>query len=648
MINFGTSSSTNSRSQLNGSDGNTSYRFKPGGSTGPNEYAIAPQSGPSAGFYRLWHDVPDHTPNDQLGNMMILDLNTAGITIYSKSISTGICPNTTYEFSAWMASLLKPGGAGIFPNVTFIIRDGKTFAILATVDSGPMPETSSINWQQKGVLFSTGTTTGELVLEIVCKSSGTAGNDLAIDDISFRPCLATVDASFPAGSNGIYCEGSPVMLDSKMSNGKYNDPVYQWQSSNDGVNWTDIGGAVNTTYGFSNATTSSPKRYRILAAERGNLNPTCSGSSNELPITVIPPAQIKLPASIAVCQLDSFIEVPMSITVGNANRYLITSDMPGNSLARDSFSASRPLRIVLPANTPAATYHFTIAVNDSNYNCRETNGNFNVVVAASPDIIATNTTQTICSGEALLPIIASNPNGIATQPISWSRTLSSVVTGIPASGIGSISGALTNATMTNHTVEFTMVAKNANCTSEVKALVTVAPSFNLYAGADTVLPLGVPVKLSGRGPADLTYQWTATPAPLQANDLQTLSPFFTLASNTRFILTASSNGRCMQSDTLNAKVVKGPDIYVPSGFVPGGVSNTNGFAAIPVGIAQFYFLKVFNRWGQLLFSTSDAQKGWDGKWKGIPQPMGVYVWMTSGKTGAGETLQKRGTVTMIR
>ena len=648
FIDFGTSSSIGSRSPLGGSDGNTSYRFAASGITRANDYAIAPQSGPSVGFYRLWHDEPDHTPNDQLGNMMILDLNTAGITIYSKAITTGLCANTTYEFSAWMASLIKPEGLGIDPDVTFIVRDNRTNAILATINSGPLVETNTINWLNKGVMFTTGNTTGELLLEIVCNSSGTAGNDLAIDDISFRPCLTGVSAFFSGGSGSDFCEGSTAVLNSTITSGNYNNPVYQWQSASDGVNWVNIPAAVNTSYTISNVSAIHVNYYRLLTAEKGNLNATCSGSSNQLQLNLVPAIQMALPASLSVCQSDSFIDVPVKIIAGTANHYNITSDLPGISAVQNSFSATQPLRLLLPPGTVAGTYRFTIAVNDSNFNCGIATGTFNVVVVASPDIVATNTAQSICSGEMVLPVVPSNPNGIATQAVTWTRSHSSLVTGISANGTGTISGRLINTTDTLQTVVFTMLAKNAACSSEVKAFIMVAPSLRFSAGPDTVLPSGITVNLSGRGTQNLTYYWTATPAPIQGSGLQTLSPSFVLSANTRFVLTATSSGQCTQSDTMQAKVLQGPDIYVPSGFVPNGVSNTNGFAAIPVGIQQFYFLRVFNRWGQLMFETSDSQKGWDGRLRGVPQPMGVYVWMTSGKTGTGAVIQKRGTVTLIR
>jgi gliding motility-associated-like protein len=57
---------------------------------------------------------------------------------------------------------------------------------------------------------------------------------------------------------------------------------------------------------------------------------------------------------------------------------------------------------------------------------------------------------------------------------------------------------------------------------------------------------------------------------------------------------------------------------------------------------------VFNRWGQLLFSSTTLYKGWDGKLQGVEQPGGVYVFMAQGVDKNGKLLTHRGTVALIR
>ena len=96
------------------------------------------------------------------------------------------------------------------------------------------------------------------------------------------------------------------------------------------------------------------------------------------------------------------------------------------------------------------------------------------------------------------------------------------------------------------------------------------------------------------------------------------------------------------------RVYKGPDIYVPTGFTPNGDGKNDKFTPFPVGIKSYKYFRVFNRWGQLIFSTTKLHDGWDGKLGGREQPSGAYVWMIEGVTKDDRVITKKGTVTLIR
>jgi len=57
---------------------------------------------------------------------------------------------------------------------------------------------------------------------------------------------------------------------------------------------------------------------------------------------------------------------------------------------------------------------------------------------------------------------------------------------------------------------------------------------------------------------------------------------------------------------------------------------------------------IYNRWGQLVFSTATNGKGWDGSFNGIVQNSGVYVWMVKAIDYTGTPYFEKGTVTLIR
>lgn len=56
---------------------------------------------------------------------------------------------------------------------------------------------------------------------------------------------------------------------------------------------------------------------------------------------------------------------------------------------------------------------------------------------------------------------------------------------------------------------------------------------------------------------------------------------------------------------------------------------------------SYNYFRVFNRWGQLVFSTSRLNDGWDGRFGGVEQGNGVYVWMIEGLTRDNRVITKK-------
>ena len=173
-------------------------------------------------------------------------------------------------------------------------------------------------------------------------------------------------------------------------------------------------------------------------------------------------------------------------------------------------------------------------------------------------------------------------------------------------------------------------------------LVKVRPKILAFAGNDTAVVLGQPLQLQAEG-GEL-FQWS--PGTYLSNST-IQNPIARLPDNFRYVLRASTPEGCFALDTINIKVFKTPpDIFVPNAFVPTGVNKV--LRPIPVGIASFEYFRVFNRYGQLVFQTSQAGKGWDGTVAGKIQNNGTYVWQAKGKDYTGKTIVRQGTAVLIR
>ncbi|MDX2247847.1 MAG: PKD domain-containing protein [Bacteroidia bacterium] len=106
-------------------------------------------------------------------------------------------------------------------------------------------------------------------------------------------------------------------------------------------------------------------------------------------------------------------------------------------------------------------------------------------------------------------------------------------------------------------------------------------------------------------------------------------------------------GNGAESYSNEVCVIFGPDIFVPNAFSPNNDGNNDDFLVYLPNIANGE-LSIFNRWGQLLYRTSDLSAGWDGTYNGKPVPEGVYVFAVEGVGVDGTSVSRTGTVTLIR
>ncbi|MBS4057850.1 MAG: gliding motility-associated C-terminal domain-containing protein [Bacteroidales bacterium] len=99
-----------------------------------------------------------------------------------------------------------------------------------------------------------------------------------------------------------------------------------------------------------------------------------------------------------------------------------------------------------------------------------------------------------------------------------------------------------------------------------------------------------------------------------------------------------------RSNVISLTVESG--LFMPNAFRPGGLNTTFGPVFRFAGFRD-YSLSVFNRWGKLIFDTSDVNNGWDGRYAGELVPAGAYVYVLQYLNQYGETVTKRGAVSVV-
>lgn len=311
------------------------------------QYTIADDIGNGIG---TWHQfLPQTTLSG--GRALIVNADfTAGL-FYRTEIS-GLCENTTYEFSAFLMNVLRSNiGAcpdGEIPiNVRFEIYDETNSVLLKEGNTGDINSSSTAKWEQYALTFRSQPGQTAIILKMFNNGEGGCGNDLAIDDIIFRSCGDLTTITSEGDSNGILqvCEENTpvsVQLQANADSSVYEQQFYQWQISLDAESWNDIPGANSSTYETS--LIDSTVYFRVKVAEEfSNLaNSFCSSASEPFKLEVIPfPNAPQSEGDQVICANEP---IPaLKVTVSNAENVNWFDQETGGNLLAENTNTYLPL-----------------------------------------------------------------------------------------------------------------------------------------------------------------------------------------------------------------------------------------------------------------------------------------------------------------
>jgi gliding motility-associated-like protein len=126
------------------------------------------------------------------------------------------------------------------------------------------------------------------------------------------------------------------------------------------------------------------------------------------------------------------------------------------------------------------------------------------------------------------------------------------------------------------------------------------------------------------------------------------TPVFKGSTEQLYTIDIVTKTGCVTTDTQVVKLVKSIEIYVPNAFSPNADGKNDVLRPVMYGIKKLNYFRIYNRWGQLFFQTSDAGKGWDGFFRGTRQEMQTLVWVAEGIGVDGAVHTKKGTSILLR
>jgi gliding motility-associated-like protein len=322
----------------------------------------------------------------------------------------------------------------------------------------------------------------------------------------------------------------------------------------------------------------------------------------------------------------------------NDNLYAYVINRNDNTLTQVGFTqcSNASVQSSVTPNPPVYSYNLPgiyniyLAVNegqpDAQVQCLQIN------VLPLPPVSITNDT-TICQGDTARIFIQS-PDALA---YTWR----------PNYNITDTSGFDLRAYPEYTTRYFVNIPYPNGCIMDTSMLITVNKN-NADAGPDRVLADGGSTLIGGplttQGP-QYTYTWY----PNQYLE----SPYTPVtkanpATDLTYYLEVRDNNGCVSVDTVTI-LVNCNDLNLPNAFAPAsGNRATNTFGIMNRQIVQLNYFRIFDRWGQEVFSTTDPTKRWDGNVNGEPAALGVYVWEADGFCTNQKRFTKAGNVTLIR
>ena len=178
-------------------------------------------------------------------------------------------------------------------------------------------------------------------------------------------------------------------------------------------------------------------------------------------------------------------------------------------------------------------------------------------------------------------------------------------------------------------------------------LITILDEIVAFAGRDTSIIINQPLQLNATGGA--TYVWTPSFGLSATNIPDPVVSFDEPTRGIKYLLHAYNEAGCVDTTSINVMVFNtAPSIFVPTAFTPNKDRKNDVLRPIAVGIKQMEFFSIFNRWGQLVFTTKAHGNGWDGSINGKPQASGTYVWMVKATDYNNTPYFEKGTVVLIK
>jgi gliding motility-associated-like protein len=407
----------------------------------------------------------------------------------------------------------------------------------------------------------------------------------------------------------------------------------------DGNNNADVAGAFCSTVNFDqsgcstdNVTAGSASDPFVVQYGAGTINNN-----------VITP-----PAITGFCTTGTPGAITGSLPTGGSN-YTYQWQSSADSVTFVNINGATGQNYTPPAIS--ATIYYQRVVSSSGSGCSAAAPSASNVVTltiATAPAVPVVPGDTTCAGSVATLSVTSPVQGVTYNWYATATTDTSLFTGT----------SFTTPALAAPTTYYVSATNSTGCTSATRDTVAV----NIL----PVLPAPV-VTVATTTPSSVTFSWAAVPGATGYEVSTDNGETYTTVSSGPSGLTDSVGGlKSGQSVTILVKaigstscqisaasaavtgqVLTGDVVYVANAFTPNGDGRNDVLHVLGQNIQTLKFY-IYDQWGEQIFSTTSAQNGWDGTYKGTKEPVGVYVYYLEAVMNDGTSVKKKGTVTLLK
>lgn len=196
---------------------------------------------------------------------------------------------------------------------------------------------------------------------------------------------------------------------------------------------------------------------------------------------------------------------------------------------------------------------------------------------------------------------------------------------------------------------YTAIISGAHCIADTVQLnIEVAPKPSLEAGDDQIVAVGTQVQLWAASPNPVNYSWTPSVDSFTCTDCR--RPFVTVTQSQVVYAHAINEWGCIANDSVVLSTV-GCDpqaVFVPNTFTPNNDDLNDRLYVRGIGLTKLEYFRVFDRWGRLVYESTNINEGWDGNINGHNADIATYVYVIKAICSSNAEVIKSGDVTLVR